>query len=104
MGKELTTAYFALGEQGITSILKTPPFPMMAEIYTEQPLTNDEIAHLLAFLGEASANADLTPAQSPRIFIIAGVVGFLIIAGVFQFLWRRRLSGVRQPMVKGGSK
>jgi mono/diheme cytochrome c family protein len=104
LGKDLTTAYFAFGEQGLTSILTTTPFPMMAEIYTEQPLTDDEIAHLLAFLGEASASADFTPAQSPRIFIIVGVVGFLIIAGVFQFLWRRRLSGVRQPMVKGGSK
>jgi mono/diheme cytochrome c family protein len=104
MGNDLTKAYSALGEQGIASILKTPPFPIMKEIYAEQPLTEDEIAHLVAFLQEVSGGGEPTPAQSPRIFIIIGVVGFLIIAGVFQFLWRRRLSGVRQPMVKGGSK
>ncbi len=104
MGRDLTKAYSALGEQGITSILKTPPFPIMKEIYAEQPLAEDEIVHLVAFLQEVSGGGEPTPAQNPLIFIIIGVVGLLIIAGVFQFLWRRRLSGVRQPMVKGGSK
>ncbi len=104
MGKDLTTAYFAFGEQGLTTILTTTPFPMMEEIYTEQPLTDNEIAYLLAFLQESSSNGEPTPAQSPRIFIIISVVGFLLIVGIFQLLWRGRLSGVRQSMVKGGSK
>jgi mono/diheme cytochrome c family protein len=104
MGSDLTEAYSALGEPGITSILKTPPFPLMIEIYAEQPLTKNETAHLVAFLQEVSGSGEPTLTQSPRIFIIIGVVGFLIIAGIFQFLWRRRLSGIRQLMVKGGSK
>ncbi len=104
MGKDLTEAYVTLGEQGLTSILKSPPFPIMKEIYAEQPLTDGEIAHLVALLQEASRGGEPIPAQSPRIFIIISIVGFLLIIGIFQLLWRRRLSGVRQPMVKGGSK
>ncbi len=104
MGKDLTGAYSVIGEQGLTSILKTQPFPLMKEIYAEQPLTDDEIAHLVVFLQEASSSGEPTPVQSPRIFIIISIVGFLLVLGIFQLLWRRRLSGVRQPMVKGGSK
>ncbi len=104
MGKDLTEAYSVIGEQGLTSILKTPPFPIMKEIYAEQPLTDDEIAHLIVFLQEAFSGGEPTPAQSPRIFIIISIVGFLLVVGIFQFLWRRRLSGVRQSMVKGDSK
>ena len=104
MGKDLTEAYSVIGEQSLISILKTPPFPIMKEIYAEQPLTDDEIAHLIVFLQEASSGGEPTPAQSPRIFIIISIVGFLLVVGIFQFLWRRRLSGVRQHMVKGDLK
>lgn len=104
VGKDLTEAYSVFGEQGLTSILKTPPFPIMKEIYTERPLTDDETAHLVAFLRETSLGEEPTPSQSPNVFIIISVVGFIIVIGIFQLIWRKRLSGVRQPMVKGGSK
>ncbi len=104
VGKDLTKAYSTFGEQGITSILKTTPFPLMKEIYTEQPLTDGEIAYLRVFLQEASRSGEPTPTQSPLIFIMISVAGLLLIIGIFQLLWRGRLSGVRRPMVKGGSK
>ncbi len=104
VGKDLTQAYSTLGEQGLTSILETTPFPIMKEIYAEKSLTDDEIAHLVAFLQETSSGGSVTPVQSPLAFIIISVVGLLLIAGIFQFLWRKRLSGVRQPLVKGELK
>jgi mono/diheme cytochrome c family protein len=104
VGKDLTEAYATFGEQGLTSILRTTPFPMMTEIYAEKPLTDDETAHLLAFLGESRDTKQLTSGQSPFIFILIGIIGLLLIVIILQTIWRGRLSGVRQSLVKGGSK
>jgi mono/diheme cytochrome c family protein len=104
VGKDLTEAYATFGQSGIASILKTAPFPIMKEIYTAKPLTGDEIAHLMAFLQEVGIKGQPKPAQNRLVFILVSVVGFLVIIGIFQLIWRRRLSGVRQPMVKGGSE
>ena len=104
MGKDLTEAYSIIGEQGLTSILKTPPFPIMKEIYAEQPLTDDEVANLVAFLGETADAQQPAAGQSPLIFIVIGIAGLLLIVIILQTIWRGRLSGVRQSLVKGGSK
>jgi len=103
VGKDLTAAYATFGEAGITSILKTTPFPMMKEIYTSKPLTEAEISSVLAFLKEGSSLPSAAHQNSSLFFIIGGVAALLII-GLFQWLWRGRLSGVRRTLVKGGSK
>lgn len=103
VGKDLTTAYSVMGEAGITSLLKTTPFPMMKEIYTAKPLTDEEITGVTAFLKEASS-APSTTSQNPSLFLTIGGVTALLIIGLFQWLWRGRLSGVRRTLVKGGSK
>lgn len=103
VGKDLTTAYSNLGEAGITSLLKTTPFPMMKEIYTAKPLTDAEISGVLAFLKEVSSTQS-APAQNPSLFFVIGGAGALLIIGLFQWLWRGRLSGVRRTLVKGGTK
>jgi len=103
VGKDLTTAYATFGEAGITSLLKTTPFPMMKEIYTAKPLTSAEIGGVIAFLKEAGSNPP-PASQYPNLFVIIGGVGALLIIGLFQWFWRGRLAGVRRPLVKGGSK
>ena len=104
VGKDLTSASAGFGEQGLTSILKTAPFPVMKEIYTEKPLTEEEIAHLVAFMQVAEQSGEkLTPTQSVHIFIVSGILGFLLILGILQFAWRRRLTGVRQRLVNEAS-
>ena len=103
-GKDLTPSYSAIGEAGLTTIMKTAPFPMMKEIYGPKPLLDDEIASVVAFLGDAETAKETQPPQSPVIFFaLSAAVAVVTIAG-FQFWWRGRLSGVRRPLVKGGSR
>ncbi|MDP2731195.1 MAG: c-type cytochrome [Dehalococcoidales bacterium] len=104
MGKDLTAAYSTFGEAGLTSVLKPVPFPIMKEAYSGKPLTDDEIAHLVAFLREISDARQEPSTSSPVGFIVIGIAGFLVIAGILQLIWRGRLSGVRQLLVKGGSR
>lgn len=104
LGKDLTVAYSTFGEAGLTSVLETVPFPVMKEAYSGKPLTDDEIAHLVVFLQETSDAPKEELSPFPIAFIGIGIAGFLVIAGVLQFIWRGRLSGVRQLLVKGGSR
>ncbi|MBI2850437.1 MAG: cytochrome c [Chloroflexi bacterium] len=103
VGKDLTDAYANLDEEAIHAILRATPFPMMKEIFSAKPLTTEEIANLSAFLEETS-NAPSPSSQTPWTFIGIGVAGAIVIIGIFQLLWRGRLSGVRRSLVKGGSR
>ncbi|MBI2958097.1 MAG: c-type cytochrome [Chloroflexi bacterium] len=103
VGKDLTKAYAAFGESGIVSLLKNAPFPMMKEIYSVKQLGDGEVADVTAFLKEASSTP-ATSSQGAALFFIISVVGALLVIGAFQLLWRGRLSGVRRPLVKGGSR
>lgn len=103
VGKDLTEPSAKLGEAGITAILKTPPFPMMKEIYAVKPLTDGEIGSIAAFLASAGS-APSGASQNTAIYFIIGAMVAVIIIELFQVLWRGRLSGVRRSLVKGGSK
>ncbi len=104
VAKDLTESYSNLGEAGLTSVLKTTPFPLMKVIYEVRPLEDDEVADLVAFLGETADIQQPTAGQSPLAFIMIGIAGLLLILIIIKTIWRGRLSGVRQSLVKGGSK
>lgn len=104
VGRDLTGTHDRLGQQGLASVLKAPPFPIMTEIYAERPLTDEEIAHLVAYLQEVDAGEKPARTQNPAIFPVAGVIGFILVLIMVNFSWKGRLSGVRRTLVKGGSK
>lgn len=103
VGKDLTGTYKGMGEAGVLAILKTYPFPIMKEIYTSKPVTDDEAGHISAFMKE-TGSASGSSSTNQTIFLIASAAGALLLIGIFQFLWRGRLAGVRRSLVKGGSK
>lgn len=104
VAKDLTNTYASAGGAGITAVLKTTPFPIMRNIYKDKPFTDDEVINLVAFLKEAGSSQQTKSPQNPIVFFLFGGIGFVVVIGLFQVIWRRRLSGVRQPLVKGGSK
>lgn len=55
LGPELTQAYAKFGEDGLTSVLASLPFPTMAPIFGNRPLTPKEQADLKSFLRQANA-------------------------------------------------
>lgn len=103
LGKDLSEGYAGLTEAGLAGISKA--VPVMASIFDERPLTDEELVHLTAFLREVSSEGSQRETSSfPFIFIVIGIAGCLVIVGILQLIWRGRLSGVRQLLVKGGSK
>jgi mono/diheme cytochrome c family protein len=94
LARELTTVFSRLGGPGVRAIIGSPPFPVMQQAYRDKPLTEEEVGALVAFLEEADAEQAL---HQPRDYGIklfgVGVVGAVILLGIYSMIWRERKSG-----------
>jgi mono/diheme cytochrome c family protein len=94
LGPDLTPAFAKYGgDAGMAAVLTDLPFPTMQPVYGERPLTAEEQADLRAFL-QAAGEAPTTSVSWPLAGLAAG--GFVVLMGVSQVVWRRRLRGVRR--------
>ncbi len=99
LGPDLTGAFGKFGDAGLATALATIPFPTMNPIFDDQPLTPQEQGDLVAFLQQAAVSGRSTEALG-QLILLAGA-GAVILLALTRFLWRRRLTEVRQPMVAG---
>jgi hypothetical protein len=86
-GPDLTEMYTNMGEEGMMTVLKSPPFAGMKKMYEERPLTEDEIKAITAFAKDASTGKK---ADTPHFFPWAGIAFFGLIMGIFS-LYKRRI-------------
>lgn len=98
VGPDLTGAYKKYGgAQGLLSALKTLPFPTMAPIFSRNQLTAREQADLIAFLKTAP---DLQRSGDAAGKLIGFSLAAVALLGILAMaVWRRRLNGVRKPLV-----
>lgn len=85
-GPDLTEMYTNIGEEGLLTVLKSPPYLGMKKMYEEKPLTDDEIKALVAFAKDAAMRKE---AAAPHFFPWAGIGFFGAILGIFS-LYKRR--------------
>ena len=99
LGPNLTNAYERLGgRKGLTAWLMAPPGLTMQPIFQKQPLEEDEVLALVAFLNnEHETNRPISgiPVAS---FLFFSVLGALVWLVVFEFIWSNRLNAVRKPL------
>jgi mono/diheme cytochrome c family protein len=98
LGPDLTGAADRLGgESGLASWLAAIPSPTMAPIFASRELTDDERADLAAFIASA-ASQERDSGQALKLVALALGVAALI-AVLALVIWRKRLAGVRRPLV-----
>ncbi len=85
LAKDLTTSYSRLGEAGINSIIKNPPFPVMHEAYANKELTNEEINYLNDFLGNLDEEQQ-KPTDYQSDMLTWSIIFLLIIFLYFYFI------------------
>lgn len=94
LARELTTVFTRLGGPGVRAVIGSPPFPVMQRAYQGRPLTELEVAALVAFLEDADAHHAL---QHPRDYGLrlfwAGLVGAAALLGFYTLAWRGRRTG-----------
>lgn len=98
LGPDLTQAAAKFGDAGLASVLASLPFPTMSPIFARRPLAPVEQANLRAFIQQA-ALTERSPETVGRLTGLA-VVGAVVLLGLVHVSWRRRLTGVRRPMVE----
>lgn len=98
LGPDLTPAISKFGEAGLAAFLANPPTPTMNAIWSRQPLTPEEQGSLRLFLQDVGVEQR----SGEVIGQLAGltVLGGVVLLGVAQLTWRRRLRGVRRPMLR----
>ena len=80
LAKELTETHGIMGSAGVSAILKSPPFPAMSDTYKNNPLTEEEIFALTAYLESVSNNHIYQhPVDFGFTFVIFGIVMFVML-------------------------
>ena len=98
LGPDLSGAYGKYGgAQGLASVFETLPFPTMAPIFSRSPLTAGERDDLVAFFRDAQDARRPARAIGKLVGFSAAAVVLLAVLGLG--IWRRRLAGVRIPLV-----
>ncbi|MEW6731147.1 MAG: cytochrome c [Acidobacteriota bacterium] len=102
LGPDLTGVNVKFHDPELISILQNPNFPTMKSMFATQPLTDEEIVQLFA-LFQAHKNASRTVTKgllSDPFFPLLGF-GLLALALVAtNQLWKKRLRGVRDSIVR----
>jgi len=99
LGPDLTDAYRKYGgTAGIESFLASVPTPTMSAVWTKNPLTPQEIANLAAFIKEGAVAE--RPLDAIGKLTLMGGLALIILILIAAVYWRRRLLGVRIPLVE----
>lgn len=95
LGPDLTNVFATLGgEAGLTGWLGNPPSQTMQPIFGDHPLTDAEVAHLVAFLDDAPGQE--RPSSNVDRLTLFAIGGLTVLLAGMAFVWR----GMRQTYLE----
>ncbi len=98
LGPDLTGAVAKYGgPRGLAAFLSGMPTATMNAVWSGNPVTEQERADLIAFLGQATVEQRSVGAVW-RLSALA-IAGLVVVLALCHLVWRRRLTAVRRPMV-----
>lgn len=108
LGPDLTAVNLKYRDPELISIMQNPNFPTMKSVFGAHPFTDEEIVKLFAYFQNAkltnpTAQVQPTVVTTPPVNIWFPVIGFaaLLLAyfGINR-MWKNRLRGVREDLVR----
>lgn len=105
LGPDLTAVSTKYKEPELISILQNPNFPTMKSVFAMRPLTDEEIVQLIAFahnakLANPAAQSQPGLARLDLWFLIIGAAALLVALVGMDRIWKNRLRGVREAIVR----
>jgi mono/diheme cytochrome c family protein len=101
LAKDLTLTYSVMGSAGVSAILNSPPFPAMSETYKNNPLTEEEVLNLTAYLRSVGENHYYQhPVDFGATFASFGIIVFIMLnLGIIILYFRRKRNTVNQEIL-----
>jgi mono/diheme cytochrome c family protein len=101
LAKDLTETYKLMGSAGIKAILKSPPFPAMAESYKNHQLTDEEIMDLTSYLRYVNEESIYNhPRNFGAGFLSLGfLVFFMFLSGIIVHFFNRKRKSVNDKVL-----
>jgi cytochrome c551/c552 len=91
LAKDLTNVFERLGDAGVSGIVSAPPFPAMANSYSNNPLTEIEVKQLTGFFKYVDEVSEAQEERSGfKLLAGGGILGLLIILALVSILWSNR--------------
>lgn len=87
LASDLTQSFSRAGEEGLAAIVANAPFPVMQVAYEGRAVTPEEMRALAGFLKKVDAqSATQKPIDYGRQLLVGGIVGVIVLAGLFSLL------------------
>lgn len=100
LGPDLNGVFERLnGRKGLVTWLSAPATPTMQTVFKDHPLDPEEILPLTAFLADKAADSPESGQSATLTFLLLGLTGTAFTLILFDVVWRKRLRGVRRPLV-----
>jgi mono/diheme cytochrome c family protein len=100
LAPDLTTVFERYqGRKTLATWLSAPATPTMGAVYKTQQLDPEEILSLTAYFQSTLARNPEDPSTARLNFILIGLAGTLLVMGLFDALWNKRLRTVRRALV-----
>ncbi len=94
LSKRLNLTFRTMQGAGIRALLQAPPFPAMTHAYGNQPLSEQEIYDLTAYLKAVSQEQISGKAEQAGFpFFLTGLGGTLLLTALYAGFWRMRKRG-----------
>jgi mono/diheme cytochrome c family protein len=103
LGPDQTLVYERLqGRQSLGAWLFAPATTTMQPMFRQQPMQQQEIVSLVAFLEDSALQGGEDDSVATLNFFFLALGGTALALVSFDAIWRRRFRAVRAPLVQGG--
>lgn len=89
LGPDLTNVYTSYSDKGLSKVMTRISFPTMIHLYKNKELTEEEVYQIKSFLWSVDREEKIDHGYSKKFFFL-GFIGFLLMLGVFDLLWKGR--------------
>ncbi|MEK9136582.1 MAG: c-type cytochrome [Bacteroidota bacterium] len=101
LAPDLTTVFERYqGRKALSTWLSAPATPTMQSVFKKQALEGEEILALVAYFQSTLARNPEDVSTARLNFILIGLAGALVVMGLFDVIWNKRLRTVRRALVQ----
>ncbi len=90
------------GRKPLSAWLVSPATTTMQPVFKSYPMEPEEILSLVAFFENSAKQVGDDDSVAPLTFFLLGLMGMVLVLGLFDALWKNRFRAVRRPLVAGG--